>query len=234
MNELNIPPRFNGPPSSGNGGYSCGVVAAHIAGIARVRLHSPPPLDTPMQLHGAEQHALELRSEGTLIATGVTAELQLEIPQAPTLEQARKASEGYPGHREHMFGSCFVCGTKRAPGDGLRLFPGPVDDWSLVAAPWEPPTDLLDAHGDVLPEIVWSALDCPGCYGALGENMVPVLLGELVAELRAPVPGNEPLIVYAWPLGREGRKAYGGTAIANQAGDVLACSHSTWIILKKD
>ena len=40
-----IPSRFNGPPDSGNGGYSCGVLAAFIDGPARVRLHVPPPLD---------------------------------------------------------------------------------------------------------------------------------------------------------------------------------------------
>ena len=42
---LSIPARFNGPPASGNGGYSCGVLAACVAGPARVRLHAPPPLD---------------------------------------------------------------------------------------------------------------------------------------------------------------------------------------------
>jgi hypothetical protein len=209
-------------------------VAAHIDGVARVRLHSPPPLDALMQLQAVAGGAVELLHEGALIASGGPADLQLDIPPAPTLAEAEKASEGYPGHEEHVFGSCFVCGPQRAHQDGLRIFPGPVQDWSLLAAPWLPPPDLVDQQGHVYPEIVWSALDCPGCYGAMGNNMVPVLLGELVAELRQPVAGNETLVVFAWPLGRDGRKVYGAAAIANQAGDVLAWSHSTWIVLKKD
>ena len=39
--QVTIPARYNGPPDSGNGGYSCGVLAAFIDGPARVRLHSP-------------------------------------------------------------------------------------------------------------------------------------------------------------------------------------------------
>ena len=27
---ITIPARFNGPPASGNGGYSCGLLAAHL------------------------------------------------------------------------------------------------------------------------------------------------------------------------------------------------------------
>ena len=47
---VSIPGRFNGPPESGNGGYSCGVLAAYIEGPARIRLHVPPPLDTPLEV----------------------------------------------------------------------------------------------------------------------------------------------------------------------------------------
>ena len=58
------------------------------------------------------------------------------------------------------------------------------------------------------------------------------LLGELTADLLRDVPGQQPLVVYAWPLGREGRKAWAGTAIADAAGEVFAVSLSLWIILK--
>ena len=45
-----IASRFNGPPNSGNGGYSCGVLAAFIDGPASIRLHVPPPLDAPLHV----------------------------------------------------------------------------------------------------------------------------------------------------------------------------------------
>lgn len=232
MPQLSIPARFNGPPSSGNGGYSCGAVAAFIDGVARVRLHSPPPLDKPLPVYVATDGSVEVFDGELLVASGFPASLQLDVPPAPSLEQARRGRENFPVLDDHLYGTCFVCGNNRPHADGLALYPGPVDDWSLLACTWQPAPDLADDAGMVLPEIVWSALDCPGCYAAMGDAMQPVLLGELRASLLAPVPAAEELIVYAWSLGREGRKLYGGVAIANQSGVVLACSHTTWITLK--
>jgi len=233
MDELVIPGRFNGPPGSGNGGYSCGVLAAQLNSSAcKVRLHIPPPLDRPLSVHKHGTERVEMQDGETLVGTATAAVLEMDIPQAPLLEHAERASKGYLCHEEHSYPTCFVCGTSRPGHDGLCLFPGPVDDWSLLACPWQPAADLLDDRGNVRPEIVWAALDCPGFFGATGDTLVPVLLGELTAELRAPIPGDKPLVVYSWPLGGEGRKLYGGVAIANQDGAVLACSRSTWITLK--
>ena len=46
--EVHIPRRFRGPPTSGNGGYVCGLVAEWIGGPAEVRLLAPIPLETPL------------------------------------------------------------------------------------------------------------------------------------------------------------------------------------------
>ncbi len=233
MNEIVVPGRFNGPPGSGNGGYSCGVLAARLDGSAcTVRLHVPPPLDKPLSVHRPAPDKVEMMDGETLVGTAMVTVLEMDIPPAPSLEQARLATKGYLCHDEHSYPTCFVCGTSRPGHDGLCLFPGPVNDWSILACPWQPAADLLDDRGNVRPEIVWSALDCPGFFGAAGDTLVPVLLGELSADLREPIPGDEPLVVFSWPLGSEGRKLYGGVAIANQAGEVLACSRSIWITLK--
>jgi hypothetical protein len=48
MTAITVPHRFRGPSDSGNGGYSCGVIAAHAGNPAEVTLRRPPPLDTPM------------------------------------------------------------------------------------------------------------------------------------------------------------------------------------------
>ena len=46
---LSIPAFFNGPPESGNGGYTCGRVAELVdAEVVEVSLRSPPPLDTAL------------------------------------------------------------------------------------------------------------------------------------------------------------------------------------------
>ena len=102
---------------------------------------------------------------------------------------------------------------------------------SLWACLWHPAVDLLDNEGNIRPEILWSALDCPGYFAAMEGTLRPALLGELTGELLAPVGGTEPLVVYAWRIGQEGRKFYAGTAIA-RAGEVIARAKSTWIELK--
>ena len=231
--EVSIPGRFNGPPSSGNGGYSCGVLAAFIEGPARIRLHAPPPLDAPLRVTVTDAGDVEMHDGETLVGSGISASVDLELLPAPSLEEADAASERFVCYENHVFPTCFVCGPGRPAHDGLELFPGPVSNWNLLACPWRPEADLLDDAGNTRPEVVWSALDCPGYFAAMGENIRPALLGELHGELRATVPGDQPLVVYCWPLGGEGRKLYAGTAIATAAGEVLACSKSTWILLKQ-
>ena len=50
--------------------------------------------------------------------------------------EARGAASRFAGHHDHPFPGCFVCGTERAAGDGLRLFPGPVAGGSGRIALW--------------------------------------------------------------------------------------------------
>jgi hypothetical protein len=166
-----------------------------------------------------------------LVATAWPAPLDLEVPAPPTLAQAEDAATRYRFYEGHLFPTCFVCGPKRPAHDGLEIFAGPVNDWSLLAAPWRPAPDLLDADGTVRPEFVWAALDCPGCFAAIGEHERTAVLGELHAERLAPVPGDQMLVACAWPLGQDGRKLFAGTALANGDGVVLARARAIWIAL---
>jgi hypothetical protein len=229
---ITIPARFNGPADSGNGGYSCGRLAAFIPGPARVRLHAPPPLDTPLEVVRHVDGHVELRDRDTLVASAWPAPLQLDVPPAPTLAQAEDAATRFRFYEGHLFPTCFVCGPKRPAHDGLGIFAGPVSDWSLLAAPWRPAPDLLDEAGAVRAEFVWAALDCPGCFAAIGENERTAVLGELHAERLAAVPGDQPLVAFAWPLGHDGRKMFAGTALARADGVVLARARAVWIALR--
>jgi len=215
--ELQIAAKYNGPPNSGNGGYSCGVLAAHVEGAARVRLFIPPPLDTPLQISRTNNDQVDLRDGETLVGSAWPATLDLDIPPAPTLEQAREASTRYAAREKHNFPTCYVCGPARQ-GDGLCLFPGPVNDWQLLACTWHPREDSLDQQGNIRPEIVWSALDCPGYFAAQGSSLRNSVLGQLTAEIYREIAGQQELVVYCWPLSREGRKSEGGTAIASADG----------------
>src|SRR5918996_2619259 len=51
--EVMIPARFNGPPATANGGYTCGLVARLLGVDAEVTLRRPPPLDRPLRWDGA-------------------------------------------------------------------------------------------------------------------------------------------------------------------------------------
>lgn len=227
-----IPGRFNGPPGSGNGGYSCGVLAAHVAGCARIRLHVPPPLDTELRITRLPEGGVRMHTGDTLVGSGEPDTLDMAVPAPPSPLAALAAMDGFPCYTGHAFPTCFVCGPQRTSHDGLELFPGPVADSQLWACLWRPRPDMLDERGNIRPEILWAALDCPGYFAALGEQLLPAVLGELTGELRAVVSGDQALTVYAWPLGAEGRKYHAGTAIATASGAIVAASRSTWIVLK--
>ena len=55
--------RFRGPPTSGNGGYTCGMLAAAASQPVELRLIRPPPLEVPLEI-AAGAHRLELVSLG--------------------------------------------------------------------------------------------------------------------------------------------------------------------------
>jgi hypothetical protein len=228
---VTIASRFNGPADSGNGGYSCGLLAAFIDGPARVRLHVPPPLDTPLSVVHHDDGRVDMRDADAVVGTAWPAALELDVPPAPGLDAAAVAATRFRFYEGHLFPTCFVCGPGRPAHDGLEIFAGPVSDWSLLAAPWRPAPDLLGANGAVRSEFVWAALDCPGCFAAIGENERTAVLGELHVERLAPVPGDGPLVAYAWPLGQDGRKLFAGTALATAAGVVLARARAVWIAL---
>lgn len=229
---LHIARRFCGPPTSGNGGYVAGLLGRHYAGAATVRLLSPPPLETPLHLLEDAEGALRLHEGERCLAVARPAQLVLQAPPAPDLAHAERASRGFVGHRSHPFPGCFVCGPQRAEGDGLRLFPGRVDNGETVAAPWTPAANLADGDGVLDTVFVWSALDCTGFFAfAPLPDGAPALLGELTARIDAPVHAGRPHVVAGWPLGREGRKLWAGSAIYDAEGRALAVARATWIML---
>ena len=218
---LVIPRRFNGPPDSANGGYAAGLVAGLLENDAEVTLRSPPPLDRPLAVVETNT-SVEVRDGDTLVALGEAVEWQLDVPAPVGLAEAEEARKRYPGFTKHAYATCFACGPDRA--DGLAIFPGPVGDRELVAAPWVPPI------ADVPREFVWAALDCPSGWAIDTFNREGVLLGKIAARVRGPVTGGSTYVVVGWPRGEEGRKRYAGSAIFTGDGELVAYARSTWIV----
>ena len=228
---ITIDHRFHGPPASGNGGYSCALVSQFIDGPAAVRLRIPPPLDSVMEVRkkGGE---VELLHQGEIVASGRPAKVELDVPDPPDFADAQAASTRFRGFIEHYYPGCFVCGPDREPGDGLRIFAGPVKSGSgpqgMVAAAWIPDSTLSDLAGLVRPEFIWAALDCPGAYAFPEPPSGTLLLGELAVSIAGDVSIGEKCVLIGWEISREGRKHYTGTALFGESGTCRAVGYATW------
>lgn len=228
-----IPSRFNGPPTTANGGYSCGLLGTLIGDSAEVTLRKPPPLDRELGIEvTGDGPAREWRlvDGDMLIATGRAAEPDVTIPAPPSFDDALAAEQAYEGHKSHHFPTCFVCGTAREVGDGLRLFTGQAGERELVASGWTPDPTVGNADGNVDPIVVWSALDCPSFFaGRLANFGRFAVLGRMTATLRRPIRVGEAYVVVGWPIGKDGRKWEGGSAIFTADGELCAFSRGLWI-----
>jgi hypothetical protein len=215
---MRIPARFNGPPTSGNGGWSAGAFAAAAGATVggppiEVTLRLPPPLETELTLVDGT-----VRDGGTLIASIAPAAGDL-VPVAPVdAATAAGAARDFPGFSGHPFPTCYVCGPDRP--DGLRIFSGPLPD-GRTAAPWVVPDDAG------LP-VLWAALDCPGGWTAL-RNGRTYLLGRIAVRADAlPEPGSR-CVVVGEATEIAGRKAMVNSSVYAADGDRIATARATWI-----
>ena len=233
MSTVRIERRFRGPPTTGNGGYVAGLVAAALGGTnCTVTLKSPPPLDEDLTLTTQDATA-SLAWDDRLVVTATSEPVEIHVPTPPTLADARDAEPRFTGHSHHIFPGCFVCGPERENGDGMRIFPGPMHDKAnRVAATWTPDESVADENGLVRPEFLWAALDCPGYFAAEASAGL-ALLGRMSAVLHRPVRAGEPLVVTGWPIDSQGRKHQVGSALHDADGELLAAAKATWITLNE-
>jgi hypothetical protein len=222
LDQIVIGARFNGPPGSGNGGYSAGLAAAAIGAEstgATVTLRRPPPLEVPLRVRHADGGATILHDDQT-VAEVTGAVLDEEPVPAVPYDRAVAVSVGYPGFADHPFPTCYVCGPERERGDGLRIFPGPLPD-GRAAAPWQVPEDVTAVT-------LWAALDCPGGWANdLGER--PMVLGRMTASVDAVPEVGDRCVVVARRLGAEGRKSFVASTAYDTDGRVLGHAESTWL-----
>ena len=229
MNTITVARRFCGPASSSNGGYFAGLVATLAADTLAVRLLQPPPLDVELQVVARGEGAFEVRHGDAVIGEAKHAALaELELPPPVSYFEAVEASRRYTGFTAHRFPTCFVCGTQRPRGDGLRIFAGSIPERAVVAAPWVPDASLDRGDGKVRPEFMAAALDCPGYYALTADDRM-MLLAELTVHLDRVVHVDESCTVVGWRMSDDGRKHEAGTAIFDEDGEVCGRARALWI-----
>jgi hypothetical protein len=231
-----IPARFNGPPASANGGYTCGTVASLLqTDVARVSLRTPPPLAHPMSVSHHDGR-VELYDDGTLVAEGEPSELLLDVPDPvpPAVADAASRAGREQWTAAHPFPTCVVCGPEREEGDGYRIFPGPVEGREgIYAAPWTPHESLAGEDGHVRPECLWGALDCPTSAPVANFGSgPPVVLARLTARIGCSVRIGEPHSLVSWALEVDDRKRHAACALFDANGRLLCASRALWIELK--
>ncbi|MEM7138246.1 MAG: hypothetical protein AAF500_16820 [Myxococcota bacterium] len=226
---ITIDARFNGPPDSGNGGYVCGVIASQIEGPAVVTLRTPPPLDRRLTLESTGQSVV-LRDGATVVGHAASEPLELDVPAAPSFEQAMAARERFPARERHAFPTCFVCGPGRPGHDGMEIFPGPVDADGTVASAWLPDDSMPNHEGRIRDEIAWAALDCTSYFP---HYPTLALLGRMHAQVFEAPRTGERYVVAGWSIGQEGRKHWSGSAMFDRSGKLLAMARATWIELRQ-
>jgi hypothetical protein len=232
IDRLIIDPRYNGPNTSGNGGWVAGNLA-RLLGVesVSVTLRAPAPLAVPMLVRWRDDGTATLENDGTLIAEASMARLELEVPNAPDPDEAEAA--GVMAQKVNAqapnYARCFGCGLARS--DGLRIVPGPVGADGIVATSWTPPL-LADAGGQLSVEATWAALDCSAGFAwmqRLGTG-TPIVTARMTAVIDQPLHIGQRYTVIGWPIAQEGRKLHAGTAIFDAAGKVQARSRQLWLI----
>ncbi|MGC4110868.1 MAG: hypothetical protein QM747_10685 [Nocardioides sp.] len=251
MTDLIIPRRYCGPPSSGNGGYSAGAISAYAGAecphdharpwpTVAVSLSAPPPLDVPLTLTPADGDAggVVASYDGRpVLSAQCTHEEVADVPAVDAVE-ARAAESTYHGLTSHPFPTCFSCGVGREPGDGLRIFPGRVDDHdghARVAATWTPDPSVSEdfhAYADEHPRaglpVTWAALDCVGGWAGDLEERLMVLARMTTRLDTLPRIGEEHVLV-GMGRGSEGRKTWTSSTIYDSTGAVVGSAEHLWV-----
>lgn len=239
---------FRGPPRSGNGGYVTGLVAGLLTGgrfdlpqqqAAEVTLRAPVPLDRPLAIVQGEGQ-LRVTDGEQLIAEASIVRLSLDVPEPASFDEALAARDGsaslrrgkhpfFPGERIGFHPVCFCCGAELAADVGLHVYAAAIPERSQVAAAWIAPARFARADGTLPPEIVCTALDCPGQFAWLAEGVRTGLLGRLTPRIERPIRAGERCVVIGWTMGQERKKFFAGTALFNEQRELCAYASSVWI-----
>ena len=231
---ITIDTRFNGPPTSANGGCACGVAARLIrdpAHPAEVALRAAVPLGTGLDVERWGD-AVKLRHGDVVVAEARPAPAPDVVPPVrPTVAEARAAMDRAWDTRPEVFAGCWVCSPTRDDGLGVTFGRLPGHD-GVTAALVRTGAGIPQEDGRLAPEVAWGALDCVSYAPHLWELERPSLLAGMTAELLEPVPAGAPAVAVGWPVHSDGRKHHTASALLGADGRLLGRARALWITLR--
>ncbi|CAM5679463.1 MULTISPECIES: hypothetical protein [Streptomyces] len=226
-----VPELYVGYPEVAFGGYIAGLLAERSgARTVRVDFRGPVPVEVPVRIAETADEGVELGEAERPLAAARPAELPIEVPAAPSWDEADAAAERFRAAPPSGVVDCFGCGLRTADR-GLRVHGTPVPDLGLVASAWTPSHAFADADGLLPTQLVWGALDCPGHWAGrfLGTLRAGAVTASLTGTVLRPVVAGEPHISYAWLVSESGRKHTMGVALATAEGELCGVSEALWI-----
>ena len=222
-----VPRRFCGPPDSGNGGYTCGLLAKELGGVVECTLRTPVPLETPLEFEPTQSGGV-LRNGKTVVVKAAPVSIAVSPPTPVGLDAARDAMASSPAmDPRHPFPTCFVCGPQRRIDDGLRIFPAPFNKDVYVAA-WEPDAEFGDEQRLLREEFLWAAMDCPTGFAAGFPTAGKLVTGRLAVQQLKAIRTGAGCVIMSWPLRIAGRKHF-SAACLYQDEKLCAVARATWI-----
>src|ERR1700740_293442 len=106
MQSVTVSARFCGPPDSGNGGYTCGLVAKELGGVVECTLRSPVPLDVPLDIERGQSGGI-LRPGGKVFVEASSTTIDVAPPAPIDLETATAAMKSsFALDARHPFPTC--------------------------------------------------------------------------------------------------------------------------------
>ena len=219
-----------GPPGTGQGGYSAYRFCEIVGQPLSVRLHSPIPLGAELVVENDDDGRFTVSSaEPTLIMSGTPSEPPSHATSTVGLDEACQARESTDLHHGiHGAPNCFSCGINR---ESMGVHPGPLPD-GRFATDLTPPEWALTADGHVEPWAFWAALDCTaGVYVANDETRRIVVTANYQVTMHRDhiEPGTFAVVAHPVDSGWDGRKKWAASSAFDADGVLVAEALSLWV-----
>ncbi|MFP3914362.1 MAG: hypothetical protein ACLFWM_05770 [Actinomycetota bacterium] len=227
-NVVSVPALYQGITGIAHGGYVAGLMARQSPEPVKVTLRSAPPLDTPLTLEGRSL----FNGRGRTIMEAEPVGEITERLGVPGMEDVAGRTP-HPRFDDHPYPQCFVCGTEREDGFGLRVSASDSDGTAAgIVTPGGP---LLGPGDEVSSEFVWAIVDCVTVWAFADrwddEGWWPAVTGQIAVRQLQELRRDRPYVAAARTAGRQGRRIVVNAQVNDADGDPCAVGRAVWVVV---